>query len=59
MNGENVSQTFTDFLSPSVSDEGPVSTTNIERTRYKRKRGLGRRRVKIGRGKKRRTLRAS
>lgn len=38
MNGTSVPQTFTDFLSPTASEEGPVETSNIERTRYKKRR---------------------
>lgn len=38
MNGSPPPQTFTDFLSPTASEEGPVETSNIERTRYKKHR---------------------
>jgi hypothetical protein len=38
MNGSPPPQTFTDFMSPTASDEGPVATSNIERQRYKKRR---------------------
>lgn len=42
---------FSDFLSPTTSDEGPVRTSNIERQRYKPRR--------VQKRKKRRSKRAS
>lgn len=38
MNGSPVPSTFSDFLSPTSSEEGPVETANIERKRYKKHR---------------------
>lgn len=52
MNGTNTPQTFTDFLSSTTPDEGPVRTSNIERQRARPQRGQRRR-------KRRRTRRAS
>lgn len=38
MNGSPPPSTFSDFMSPTASEEGPVETANIERTRYKKRR---------------------
>lgn len=38
MNGKLPPSSFTDFMSPTTSDEGPVKTEDIPRQRYKRKR---------------------
>jgi len=42
MNGERPSD-YTDFLSPTTADEGPVSTRNLPRQRTRRKRSEERR----------------
>jgi hypothetical protein len=60
MNGESAPQTFTDFLSPTTSSEGPVETPNIERQRYKRKRqAVDKMKKAARRQRKRRSRRAS
>lgn len=51
MNGKEPPNAFTDFLSPTTSDEGPVRARDIPRQRYKRRREH--------RHKKRRSQRAS
>ena len=38
MNGQEPPNTFSDFLSPTTSDEGPVSTRNIPRKRVQKRR---------------------
>jgi len=37
MNGKQPPNTFSDFLSPTTSDEGPLRTRNIKRKRVRRK----------------------
>lgn len=51
MNGQEPTNEFSDFLSPTTADEGPVSTRNIPRKRRRRQKREGR--------KKRRQARAS
>lgn len=38
MNGREPPSSFSDFMSPTTSDEGPIRTDYIPRQRYKRRR---------------------